>query len=119
MSGITVKDKLLANWKNIASLILLAALILSIQRCNSERSERLKMVAELTRQETIAKIEAQKWEIAAREKKYPVIDKRLKDIEIAKGKVRKGITDEVKKADIDRLASMFRGEGYNCLVMAK
>lgn len=107
------------HWKNIASLILLATLIISIQRCNSERSERLKMQSELSRQETIAKIEAQKKEIAEREKKYPVIDKRLGEIGKAKGKIRKGVSDEIKKADINRLAELFREKGYSCVVVVR
>lgn len=112
-------NRLIPYWKDIASLILLAALIISIQRCSSERSERLKMQSELSRQETIAKIEAQRKEIAEREKKYPAIDKRLGEIGKTKGKTRKEVSDEVKKADISKLMEMFRAKGYDCLMMEK
>lgn len=123
--------KMLPYWKEIVICVLLGFFFLSVQRCNSERGQRIRLQEQADRAKIINKVDSGKQDIKNREEKlYPATDKKLRDIDTDRKELkrkeaniktpsRKDIYEDVKKSDIDTLAVMFQRDGYPCSVMER
>lgn len=123
--------KMLPYWKEIVICVLLGFFLLSVQRCNSERGQRIRIQEEADRTKIINKVDAGRQDVKDREEKvYPATDKKLRDIDntrkglkqkesVIKTPSRKDIYDEVQKSDINNLAALFQRDGYPCSVVER
>lgn len=125
----------MTQWREIVIVALIAALCFATYQCDRNKGKLKDADAAKKRMENISTVQAVRKGVQSREQNlYPAIHQALGDLgkkragvkraesELPPVQTKKEITHEVEnttQGNINRLADLFRADGYNCSVVER